>query len=260
MKKMVLVFLLVFTTLLQCITSFASINARNQASNTIYKTMYVVNCKESITLRTSPSTKAAEIRQIPLGAPVTYVETAANGFYKVIYNGDTGYALASYLNESAYNSYTNSGNASGYSGGYTSSSLPYGTSLQVVNCKESISHRESASTSAPALLQIPLNAIVKYYDVAENGFYYISYAGVAGYALADYLRPTESQRYIGAFMRVVNCKQSITLRTAPSTSASEICQMPLNESVYVIATAPNGFYQVQYYGNVGYALSKYLQY
>ena len=62
-----------------------------------YRTMYVVNCNESITLRTSPSTSASEICQIPLGATVSYVESAANGFYKVVYLGNTGYALASYL-------------------------------------------------------------------------------------------------------------------------------------------------------------------
>lgn len=63
----------------------------------MYQTMYVVNCNESITLRTEPSTKAAEICQIPLGAVVSYIEPAENGFYKVVYLGQTGYALASYL-------------------------------------------------------------------------------------------------------------------------------------------------------------------
>lgn len=60
-------------------------------------TMYVVNCESSITLRTSDSTKAAEICQIPLGAPVSYVSAAGNGFCKIIYLGNTGYALSAYL-------------------------------------------------------------------------------------------------------------------------------------------------------------------
>ena len=66
-------------------------------SGAVYDTMYVVNCKESITLRTSDSTSAKEICQIPLGAAVSYVSTAGNGFYKIIYLGNTGYALGSYL-------------------------------------------------------------------------------------------------------------------------------------------------------------------
>ncbi len=64
-----------------------------------YKTMYVVNCTESISLRVSPSTQAQTIRQIPLGAAVSCISTAENGFYQISYLGDTGYALASYLSE-----------------------------------------------------------------------------------------------------------------------------------------------------------------
>ena len=61
-----------------------------------YSTYYVVNCKQSITLRPQPDVNSGEILQIPLGSAVSYIETAQNGFYKVIYNGSTGYALASY--------------------------------------------------------------------------------------------------------------------------------------------------------------------
>lgn len=132
-----------------------------------YQTCFVVNCQESITLRTEPSTKAAEICQIPLGAPVSYVETAENGFYKIIYNGKTGYGLASYL------------------------SFDDGTEnaifMQVVNCQESITLRKVPSTSADEFCQIPLGAVVEFLGAAENGFYYVEYNGYDGYALASYL-------------------------------------------------------------------------
>ncbi len=62
-----------------------------------YETYYVTNCYERITLRKSDSTKAEKICSIPLGAPVSYVGNAKDGFCKVIYDGRTGYALASYL-------------------------------------------------------------------------------------------------------------------------------------------------------------------
>ena len=60
-------------------------------------TCVVVNCQESITLRTSPSTSAAEICQIPLGATVSFSGVEENGFYLVVYDGNTGYALKEYL-------------------------------------------------------------------------------------------------------------------------------------------------------------------
>ena len=43
-------------------------------------TRYVINCNESITLRTNPDVNAAEICQIPLGTAVATFGDAGNGF------------------------------------------------------------------------------------------------------------------------------------------------------------------------------------
>ena len=72
---------------------------KNASTNTIKKTMCVVRCNEFITLRSSPSTSASEITKIPLGSSVGYIEEAGNDFYKIQYNGNIGYALASYLSD-----------------------------------------------------------------------------------------------------------------------------------------------------------------
>ncbi len=61
------------------------------------QTYYVVNCDRSISLFESPSASAKTLKDIPLGAAVSYVEPADEGFAKIIYNGLTGYALQSYL-------------------------------------------------------------------------------------------------------------------------------------------------------------------
>ena len=147
---------------------------------TILAVMYVVNCNEYITLRTSPSTSAAEITKIPLGASVGYKSDASNGFYKVSYNGQTGYALAAYLSSSPQsNTVANSGNADSQMGGFIT--------LTVVNCDEWISLRTSPSTAAERITTIPLGAKVNLISDASNGFYKISYNGRVGYALAEYL-------------------------------------------------------------------------
>ena len=66
------------------------------------QTYYVVNCRQSITLREAPSVYAAEITQIPLGAPVTFLNNVGNGFYRINYDGLIGFALASYLAPAGY--------------------------------------------------------------------------------------------------------------------------------------------------------------
>ncbi|HAE44536.1 MAG TPA: hypothetical protein DCG37_02910 [Lachnospiraceae bacterium] len=210
--------------------------------------MVVVKCRESITLRKNPSTKAGEICQIPLGDVVYAVKESANGFYMVEYKGRTGYALASYLSS------INGGGQTG-SGDYY-----YGQPLWVVKCKEYITLRASASTSAEALDRIPLYAQVTYIGDARNGFLYVIYDGQSGYALEEYLDEYEPQVAIGQYMTVAYCKQSITLRKKPSTKADEICQIPLGDVVYAIKDAGNGFYMVTYGNKTGYVLSEYLRY
>lgn len=57
----------------------------------------VVNCNEYITLREEPSTSAASLAHIPLGAEVDEIGWAGDGFLRVCYRGQTGYALSKYL-------------------------------------------------------------------------------------------------------------------------------------------------------------------
>lgn len=145
------------------------------SSNTnVVATYYVVNCKQSITLRTAPSTSASEIVQIPLGQAVGYIENAGNGFYKINYDGRVGYSLASYLSSSKPSTSTS-----------TSSSCP--RTAQVVNCKEWITLRATPSTGGADLAHIPLGAYVTYISEAGNGFYCVEYNGQRGYALQAYL-------------------------------------------------------------------------
>lgn len=141
----------------------------------VLTTLYVVNCNESITLRVSDSTNAKEIKQIPLGAAVSFMENAANGFYKVSYNGSIGYALASYLSVDPYDHYVASTKASTVWTG------------KVVRCNEYITLRRTPSTKGEEIIKIPLGAIVTVYSGADNGFYYIDYDGFEGYALAGYI-------------------------------------------------------------------------
>ncbi|MDO4425761.1 MAG: SH3 domain-containing protein [Planctomycetia bacterium] len=139
-----------------------------------------------------------------------------------------------------------------------SSGYEYGQPLWVVQCKEYVTLRSSASTSAEPLDEVPLFGCVMYLEDASNGFLKVSYNGTRGYILEKYLDEFEPQIAIGQYMKVVKCKESITLRNKPSTKGKEICQIPLGAVVYAVKDASNGFYMVEYNGHSGYALSSYL--
>ena len=61
-----------------------------------YVTKYVTNT-DKLDIREQPSNDASIICSIYKNAPVSFVEDSQNGYSKVVYNGVTGYALASYL-------------------------------------------------------------------------------------------------------------------------------------------------------------------
>lgn len=136
--------------------------------------LYVVNCQEWISLRSAANTSASVLTTIPLGEKVAFLSDAGNGFDQVTYNGITGYALSSYLSAAPGGSGSSAGNA--------------GTNLlHVINCREWISLRSSPDTSASVVCTIPLGAEVTFISAAGNGFDQISYNGLTGYALAEYL-------------------------------------------------------------------------
>ena len=140
-----------------------------------------------------------------------------------------------------------------------------GETVHVVLCQENISLRAYPSTDAPVLAQIPLYSSLVFKETERDGdFCLVTYLpGTSlertGYVLTRYLDFYEPQVW-EAELRVYNCKKSITLRSAPSTSAEEICQIPLGASVEELYWQPDSsFYLVNYRGFVGYALKNYLR-
>jgi len=60
-------------------------------------------------------------------------------------------------------------------------------------------------------------------------------------------------------MAVVNCKEWVSLREKPNTSAKRLCEVPLYAHVEDCEDAENGFTRCTYEGQTGYILTKYLE-
>ena len=163
-----------------------AVTAAATAAADYSRTMYVSHCAQSISLRESPTTEARAVKQIPFAAPVTVLETADNGFYKVIYNGTTGYSLASYLINYQPDE---SERLDKPVGAVETTAVPGPTyrTMFCVNCREYITLRSVPDTKGADLAHIPLGASVSYVRTADNGFYEVIYNGKRGYALAQYL-------------------------------------------------------------------------
>lgn len=243
---------------------------QNQGADVVIKkTMYVVNCKTDISLRSEPSAAAGVMLTIPLHDPVGYIESAGDGFAKISYRGIIGYAALNYLADSFVFEDEN----------------PTKT-LYVVNCKENITLRNAPAQSAGALIKIPFGEAVGYIGTATNGFYKVQYGGKTGYALSAYLSENRQEKTpvmstapvhieepvftetpvfseapqfaTGTRMIVVECNENISLRVYPDISSEVIDSIPLGAEVEYIESAGNGFFKVKYQGKTGYAKAEYL--
>ncbi len=128
-----------------------------------------------------------------------------------------------------------------------------GDLLVVTNCKSWVSLRKSPSTSAERLKKLPKGAYVNYMGIYRNGFALVLHDGTYGYVLKNYLeRPCQA-------MRIVNCREYVSLRAAPSTRAARIRKIRLGEVVVHECETASGFSQVYSNGRSGYVLSRHLQ-
>ena len=131
--------------------------------------MVVVKVNSYVNLRSTPSTKASSLGTVKLGESVTGCSYAGNGFIECTYKGKTGYVLAKYLK--------------------TTSNTGSGTAIpdqKVVKVNEYVSLRQSASTSAKRLAEIPLKAVVT--NCTSYGTWVkCDYNGQTGYVLSKYL-------------------------------------------------------------------------
>lgn len=136
--------------------------------------MRVVNVKNSIYLRSTPSESSDSniIMEIPVGSTVYYQDTPNGTFYKIYYNGTTGYSKQDYLSFDMQSSYKSSSNT-----------------MTVVNVKNSIYLRSSASESSDSniITEIPVGSTVTYLGTPNTSFYKISYGGTVGYSKQIYL-------------------------------------------------------------------------
>ena len=141
----------------------------------------------------------------------------------------------------------------------------YAGNWTVVNCNEWVSLRAEPSSSSSRVCKVPLWADV-------SAYYYNSqwlecyYGNDHGYILRQYLtdRPAKYdgyEKYINSralgTLKIVNCKNWVTLRQYASTKAPSVARVPLGASVkgYYYNTE---FTECTYNGQVGYILNAYL--
>ena len=146
----------------------------------------------SLNIRASKSTSADILGTIPYGATVTLL-TQTSEWYKITYNGITGYVSREYVTRNS------SSNASGTGSGAANTGANTGTSSAITGTvtASSLNIRASKSTSADILGTVPYGATVTLLTQTSE-WYKITYNGITGYVSRQYVTRNSSSGSSGS--------------------------------------------------------------
>lgn len=124
----------------------------------------------SLRLRAEPSTSASVVTTLDKSVAVAILDDSVDGWYKIAYNGSTGYVSADYLNVDQDNVFTTYGRVN----------------------SDGVNVRSDASTDSSVLATIEKDAIVTVNGLVDGWYDVTCEYGTEGYIRSDFLDLTES--------------------------------------------------------------------
>jgi uncharacterized protein YgiM (DUF1202 family) len=226
-------------------------------------TAYVVDGR--LNLRNGPATSYRVILVLPDGAAVSLVGETSNGFSKVTYNGNTGWAATQYLG----NSGGNTPDPDPTPAPDTGSGVAVGDTVTgSATTTARLNMRTGPGTSYGVTLTMPSGESVEIMGGAQNGFAPVRYNGTKGWASNSFLGSGGSTPQpdpdpvpdpgSGAVVGQKVTTGALNLRSGPGTSYSVVTVLPPGTQVDITGSAQNGFLPVTWAGRSGYASASYL--
>ena len=210
-----------------------------------------VKCSSSVNFRSAPNTSSTSYGELKNGTKVNVVGVSS-GWYKVTYNGKTGYIHPDYITLAS----SSAGTAIAPSNTVTSTTGTAGT----VKCSSSVNLRSEANTSSSILAELKNGTAVTVVSTA-NGWCKVTYSGKTGYIKQDYVSTTGSASNNTSASTgtaaVVKCSSTVNFRSAASTSSTILGELKNGTAVTVLSTS-NGWSKVSYAGTTGYISADYL--
>lgn len=210
-----------------------------------------VKCSSSVNFRSAPNTSSTSYGELKNGTKVNVVGVSS-GWYKVTYNGKTGYIHPDYITLAS----SSAGTAIAPSNTVTSTTGTAGT----VKCSSSVNLRSEANTSSSILVELKNGTAVTVVSTA-NGWCKVTHSGKTGYIKQDYVSTTGSASNNTSASTgtaaVVKCSSTVNFRSAASTSSTILGELKNGTAITVLSTS-NGWSKVSYAGKTGYISADYL--
>ncbi len=191
---------------------------------------------DDVNLRAGPALSYDAIAVIPVESQVTLTGQHVNGYRSVTYNGQDGWAFATYLS--------------------IDDQSPSPSESATTTARLNL--RTEPTTASDVLTVMPTGARVTLTGENANGFRSVTWAGYTGWASAQFLDfgstpPPQPEPDTTAITT-----DRLNLRSGPDVSASVITVMPRGSEVVLTGQESNGYQSVSWNGRNGWAYGEYL--
>ncbi|GAB2903272.1 SH3 domain-containing protein [Neomicrococcus lactis] len=205
----------------------------------------------NVNMRTGAGTTYAVLATVPSGTNVSVIGSA-NGWYKVTYNGKTGWMIDDYLK------------AVTAAPAPTPQPVPGvdTPALGTYKAKTDVNIRSGAGMTYGVVKVLPVGAQVTV-SASSNGWLKVSYGTTAGWVAATYLAVVSAPAPAPAPTPVTSTPTHVTtvnlnLRTGPSTTKTVITVLPSGTKVSALSTS-GSYTQVQVNGKTGWVATQYIK-
>lgn len=217
-----------------------------------------VSTIDDLNLRAEPALNATILDVMPAGAGVEITGDPANGYYPVVYNGQSGWAYSAYLTIGF------TGNGPVTTGGQQG---------EVYVADGPVNFRTGPSTGDGIMMVIPDGALVALNGDSANGFLSIIYADTSGWAheasilgTGEAPAPAPAEPTVPDSVPVGDAVTgtatvidgALNLRVGPGLDYAVALVMPDGAAVELRGEPQNNFYPVNYAGTTGWAYVDFL--
>lgn len=203
----------------------------------------------SLRLRSEPSLSSSTLMYLSRGTVVS-VHEQLDGWYKVVYNGTTGYVSADYLD---YTPAENAGEDEPVIDGSTEEPQESGTKIGTIS-GSSVNFREQPTTSSAIIGKLEKGTEVEVLSVSD-GWCQVRCSGVTGYVSADYVKVDGETLGQPKGIVIGSC---VNVRSGPSTGYGIVTKVYAGAIVELIEKSGN-WYHISYNGRKGYISADYVR-
>lgn len=147
----------------------------------------VIKATEQVRVRKEPTTESEKLGSIDKGEVLEYIETAPNGWYKVIYKGEEAYVCNDYAT--------------------IEKEEIHSELVQVVTANKEVNIRSEANTDCRKLGTLEKGESLICYGQLDNGWYQVKYNGAVGYVSGKYVTPDYKQMITNDVTGLVSMKE-----------------------------------------------------